>query len=57
MTISVAALWSCIGMEQAALHRGAMDARACARALEGLRERSVPAAAPIRFRRQLPKMS
>ena len=57
MTISVLALWSCIAMEKAALHRGAMDARACARALEGLRERSVPASAPIRFHRQMPKMS
>ena len=57
MTISVVALWSCIALEQAALHRGAADARACARALEELRERSVPASTPIRFHRQLPKMS
>jgi hypothetical protein len=56
MTISVLALWTCIAMEKAALQSGARDARACARALEGLRERSVPVSAPIRFHRQLPKM-
>ena len=48
------AFWSCIAMENAALQSGARDARACARALEGLRERSVPTSAPIRFHRQLP---
>jgi hypothetical protein len=57
MTVSVTALWSCIAMEKAALHRGAMDARACASALERLRERPVPVSAPIRFHRQRPKMS
>ncbi len=57
MTISVLALWSCIAMENAALRQGARDARACARALEELRERSVPASAPVWFHRQLPKMS
>jgi hypothetical protein len=57
MAISVMALWSCIAMENAALRRGAADARACARAIQGLRERSVPASAPIPFHRQRPKMS
>jgi hypothetical protein len=57
MTISVLALWSCIAMENAALQSGARDARACASALQGLRELSEPASAPIRFHRQLPKMS
>jgi hypothetical protein len=57
MTISVVALWSCIAMENAALQRGARDARACARALEELRERPVPASEPVRLHRQLPKMS
>lgn len=57
MTISVVALWGCIAMENAALRQGASDARACARALQELRERSVPASAPVWFHRQLPKMS
>jgi len=57
MTISVMALWTCIALEKSAIHRGDMDARSRARALEELRQRPVPASAPIPFHRQLPKMS
>jgi hypothetical protein len=57
MTFSVAALWTCIALEQSALRQGAKDARACAVALEELRERSVPVSEPIRFRLELPKAS
>jgi hypothetical protein len=65
MTLSVGALWSCIAMEQTALRRAALDARACATALEELRERSTPISPPVSspvsspapFHRQLPKAS
>jgi hypothetical protein len=58
MTLSVAALWTCIAMEQTALRRAALDARACASALEELRGRSTPVSSPVSpFHRQLPKAS
>jgi hypothetical protein len=65
MTLSVAALWTCIAMEQTTLRRAALDARACAAALAELRERSTPVASPVTspvslptpFHRQLPKAS
>jgi len=61
MTLSVAALWTCIAMERATLRHAALDARACANALAELRERSTPVSAPAfgtrPFRRQLPKAS
>jgi hypothetical protein len=52
MTLSVAALWSCIALEHAALRRAAIDAEACTRALQDLRERTVPVATPDPFHRQ-----
>jgi hypothetical protein len=58
MTISVAALWSCIALEQAALRRAEKDARSCLKTLQNLRERAIPAAEPApRFRRETPTAS
>jgi hypothetical protein len=57
ITISVVALWTCLGLEQAALHRAAIDARACAAALEELRERATPVSAPRPFHRQTARVS
>jgi hypothetical protein len=65
MTLSVAALWTCIAMERSTLRHAALDARACATALAELRERSTPVPSPVSspvsspapFHRQLPKAS
>ena len=42
MTLLVAALWSCIALEQATLRRAEKDARACLKTLQNLRERATP---------------
>jgi hypothetical protein len=61
MTLSVAALWTCIAMEHTMLRRAALDARDCATALSELRERATPVSSPVSapapFHRQLPKAS
>ena len=61
MTLSVAALWTCIAMERTTLRQAALDARDCATALAELRERSAPVTSPVSspapFHRQLPKAS
>lgn len=57
MALSVAALWTCIALEQAALRRAAMDARACAQAMRHLRERTVPVHEAAPFHRRTPQLS
>jgi hypothetical protein len=58
MTMSVAALWSCIALEQATLRRAEKDARACLKTLQNLRDRATPAAEPgPLFRREIPSAS
>jgi hypothetical protein len=58
MTLCVAALWSCIALEQATLRRAEKDARACVKALQNLRETAVPATEPIPlFRHEIPASS
>jgi hypothetical protein len=58
MTISVAALWSCIALEQATLRRAEKDARACLKTLQNLRERAIPATEPVPlFHREIPSAS
>ncbi len=58
MTLSVAALWSCIALEQATLRHAEKDARACLKTLQNLRERAIPAAEPVPvFHREIPSAS
>lgn len=58
MTLCVAALWSCIALEQATLRRAENDARACRKTLLDLRERAIPATEPVPlFRREMPAAS
>jgi hypothetical protein len=58
MTLSVAALWSCIVLEQATLRRAEKDAQACLKTLQNLRERAFPAAEPVPvFHREIPSAS
>lgn len=58
ITLSVAALWSCIALEHAMLRRAEKDARACLKTLQNLRERAFPAAEPVRvFHREIPSAS
>jgi hypothetical protein len=47
MTISVIALWGCIAVEKATLHRAARDARAAVETLERLRQHPVPVSEPV----------
>ena len=47
IALSVGVLWTCVGMQQAALHRGRLDARFAIRELQRLRN-AVPAALPVR---------
>lgn len=47
IALSVVALWTCVGMQQAAMRRGRLDARFALRELQRLRN-AVPAALPVR---------
>jgi hypothetical protein len=47
ISLAVVALWGCIALEQNELHHGRLDARASLRELNRLRERAVPASAPV----------
>lgn len=55
---AVLTLWTCIALEQMALHQAAKDVRTSMQILKNLRRQTAPAAQPIRiFARAAPSRS